>query len=204
MDVEWTVGQVPMWDGVGKDVIVRYSSGLDSGDVFYTDSNGREMLRRVRNARPTWAWQATEAVAGNYYPLTAAAAVRDAAGTEFAVLIDRAQGTQHHNRCYLCLPGALFLHCLRCLCGVCGRHQPHRSVEWLCRAPPGGSSLASGALEVMLHRTSARDDNRGVAEAVQEDECGCRPSQTQYVCSRAMLQCLIEPTTTGVMRAAPG
>lgn len=82
-----------MWDGVGKDVVVRYITGLDSGDVFYTDSNGREMLQRVRNARPTWAWEATEPVAGNYYPLTAAAAVRDAvSGTEFAVLVDRAQG----------------------------------------------------------------------------------------------------------------
>lgn len=93
VEVEWTIGQVPMWDGIGKDVVVRYTTGLDSEDVFYTDSNGREMLRRVRNERPTWKWDATEPVAGNYYPLTAAAAIKDAGtGAEFAVLVDRAQG----------------------------------------------------------------------------------------------------------------
>ena len=43
-----------------------------AGSTFYTDSNGREMLKRVRDKRPTWDLQVQEPIAGNYYPLTAA------------------------------------------------------------------------------------------------------------------------------------
>jgi len=38
--------------------------------AIWTDSNGREMLRRVRDHRPSWELQVTEPVAGNYYPIT--------------------------------------------------------------------------------------------------------------------------------------
>ena len=51
---------------------VRYESNLSSGEVFYTDANGREMQRRVRNYRPSWPLQVNEPVSGNYYPLTSA------------------------------------------------------------------------------------------------------------------------------------
>ena len=50
---------------------VRYESNVSSKDTFYTDSNGREMLKRVRDYRPTWKLNVTEPVSGNYYPLTA-------------------------------------------------------------------------------------------------------------------------------------
>ncbi len=45
---------------------------MTSGDEFYTDSNGREMLKRKVNFRPTWNLDVKQPVAGNYYPLTAA------------------------------------------------------------------------------------------------------------------------------------
>lgn len=51
---------------------IRYESNVSSGEDFYTDSNGREMLKRTRNYRPTWNLEVKEPVAGNYYPLTAA------------------------------------------------------------------------------------------------------------------------------------
>ncbi len=34
-------------------------------DTFYTDSNGREMQKRVINYRPTWPLEVFEPVAGN-------------------------------------------------------------------------------------------------------------------------------------------
>src|SRR6218665_2836408 len=33
--------------GVGKEVISRFSSNLSNNKTFYTDSNGREILKRV-------------------------------------------------------------------------------------------------------------------------------------------------------------
>ena len=50
---------------------VSYESNITSRDTFYTDSNGREMLKRVRDYRPTWKLEVNEPVSGNYYPLTA-------------------------------------------------------------------------------------------------------------------------------------
>ena len=55
VEFEWTVGPVPVKDGHGKDVLSRFSSSVDSGKLFFTDSNGLEYLPRTRNARPTWA-----------------------------------------------------------------------------------------------------------------------------------------------------
>lgn len=34
-------------DGMGKEVITKYSTGLQTNGVFYTDANGREILKRV-------------------------------------------------------------------------------------------------------------------------------------------------------------
>ena len=51
---------------------MRYESNVSSRDIFYTDSNGREMIKRVRDFRPSWKLDVTEPVSGNYYPLTAA------------------------------------------------------------------------------------------------------------------------------------
>lgn len=32
---------------MGKEVITKYSTGLQTNGVFYTDANGREILKRV-------------------------------------------------------------------------------------------------------------------------------------------------------------
>jgi hypothetical protein len=65
---------------MGKEVIVRLSTGLASRGVIYTDSNGRDMQRRLRNFRPSWSLNASEAAgfeasAGNYYPMNAVATI---------------------------------------------------------------------------------------------------------------------------------
>jgi hypothetical protein len=46
VEIEWTVGPVPIDDAVGKEVVTRFNTPIDSGDTFFTDSNGREFLER--------------------------------------------------------------------------------------------------------------------------------------------------------------
>lgn len=80
-------------DKIGKEIITKYSSNLKSDGRFYTDSNGREMLKRMRNYRPTWDLQLHEPVSGNYYPVTSKIAIKDLwKQLKLSVLTDRAQG----------------------------------------------------------------------------------------------------------------
>jgi len=72
-------------------------SNWETQDTFYTDSNGRETLKRVKNYRPTWEFDPQyEPIAGNYYPITTSISLRNfatgAENQEFAVVTDRAQG----------------------------------------------------------------------------------------------------------------
>ena len=124
VELEYTVGPIPFKDHLGKEVISRFTTPLASEKVFYTDANGREMQRRVRDYRPTWTLNNTEPVAGNYYPVNSRIFLRDEKkGIQFTVLNDRSQG---------------------------------------------GSSLADGSLELMVHRRLQHDDRRGVGEALNE------------------------------------
>ena len=100
LEVEWTVGPIPIdtpWlPGdiyPGKEVVFRYSTGLKSAGTFYTDSNGREMVKRQRNARgPSYPKLVeNEPIAANYYPVTGMIAVQDSEN-QLAVLTDVAQG----------------------------------------------------------------------------------------------------------------
>lgn len=93
MEFEWTVGPLPMHDGRGREVALRFSSDLDSGDQFWTDANGRAMVQRQVNHRPSWRLNVTEPVAGNYYPVTSAIYIQDERA-QLAVLTDRGQGKE--------------------------------------------------------------------------------------------------------------
>ena len=69
VEVEWTVGPIPIDDNVGKEIILRYDTDIQSQSKFYTDANGREVLQRIRDYRPTWNYTVAEPVSGNYYPI---------------------------------------------------------------------------------------------------------------------------------------
>ena len=90
---EYTVGGIPLDDGKGKEVIVTYSAPAwsEQAGVLYTDSNGREFQRRVKDFRQTWTLNVTDPVAGNYYPLNAAAYLNSSQGF-FSLVTDRSQG----------------------------------------------------------------------------------------------------------------
>lgn len=149
VEVEWTAGPIPVdtpwlsateihhgkdrhrFDKWGKEVIVKYKSGLETSGTFFTDANGREMVKRQYNARgPSYpTLEVNEPVAGNYYPVNTMIAVQDKAkGAEFVVVTDVTQG---------------------------------------------GASLASGEVELMVHRRLQADDSRGVQEPLNETMCGC-------------------------------
>lgn len=91
VEIEYTVGPVPISFGRGKEIATQFWTPIKSDGVFYTDSNGREFLQRKRNHRPSWNLTVYEPVAGNYYPVNAAMYMEDA-NASFAVLVDRSQG----------------------------------------------------------------------------------------------------------------
>jgi len=91
VEFEWMVGAIPVDDKIGKEVITRFLTDITSNGTFYTDSNGREMIKRIRDYRETWNLRLDEKIAGNYYPVTTKIAIEDAK-LRMAVLTDRAQG----------------------------------------------------------------------------------------------------------------
>ncbi|XP_053319845.1 lysosomal alpha-mannosidase [Spea bombifrons] len=91
VELEWTVGPIPMGDRWGKEVISRFDSQLKTEGVFYTDANGRQIMKRTRDGRETWKFQQTEPVAGNYYPVNSRIYIQDEKA-QLTVLTDRSQG----------------------------------------------------------------------------------------------------------------
>lgn len=91
VEIEYTIGPIPIDDGRGKEVVTRYLTPIQSKGMFVTDSNGREFLKRKRDIRPTWNLTVHQPVAGNFYPVNAAIYVEDS-NASLAVLVDRSQG----------------------------------------------------------------------------------------------------------------
>ena len=112
-EFEWTVGPVSMDGGISREVVTRYTTDVQSGGNFYTDSNGREFLRRRYNARESFNWTVVSPIAANYYPITTAIGLNDSASALY-VLVDRAEGGSSQ------LDGSLELMLHRRILYVCG------------------------------------------------------------------------------------
>lgn len=92
LELQYVVGPIPVDDGVGKEIVVRYTSEqLKNNGVFYTDSNGREFIKREIGKRGTWDLVDYQPIAGNYYPVNTATYIHDNL-TSLTVLSDRTQG----------------------------------------------------------------------------------------------------------------
>jgi alpha-mannosidase len=91
VEIEYTVGPLPIEEGRGKEVVSRFLTSIQNNGTFYTDSNGREFLRRQRDYRPTWPLEVNEPIAGNYYPVNAAIYLEDQ-DASFSILTDRTRG----------------------------------------------------------------------------------------------------------------
>lgn len=79
------MGPVAIDDNLGKEVIIRYDTDIQSARTFYTDSNGREVLERIRDYRPTWNYTVSEPVSGNYYPVVSRIWIKDST-RQFTIL----------------------------------------------------------------------------------------------------------------------
>lgn len=90
-EVEFIVGPIPIDDGVGKEIATEIKTTLASSKTFYTDSNGRDFIERVRDYRKDWDLEVNQPVAGNYYPINLGIYLKDKS-KEFSVLVDRSVG----------------------------------------------------------------------------------------------------------------
>ncbi|KAJ3682593.1 hypothetical protein LUZ60_015166 [Juncus effusus] len=90
-EVEFTIGPIPIEDKIGKEVISRFITNMNTNKTFYTDSNGRDFLKRVRDYREDWDLKVTQPIAGNYYPVNLGVHIVDEK-YELSILVDRAIG----------------------------------------------------------------------------------------------------------------
>jgi len=90
IEVEWTVGPIPFKDDLGKEIVSIWRTDIATDQTFYTDSNGRDMQKRVINHRPTWKLDVTDPVSGNFYPVNHAISLRDAT-RHLSIMTDRSE-----------------------------------------------------------------------------------------------------------------
>jgi lysosomal alpha-mannosidase len=93
IEFDFVVGPIPVDDKIGKEIISRWETNLTTNGLFYTDANGRQLLERKRDFRPTWKLTVNEEIAGNYYPVNSRIAIKDVKqDIQMTVLNDRSQG----------------------------------------------------------------------------------------------------------------
>ena len=68
-----------------------------TGDVFWTDANGMELVKRTRYKRNGFVAAELEhdtanPIGGNYYPITSSAAIVDETESQLIIVTDRGQG----------------------------------------------------------------------------------------------------------------
>ena len=98
LESEWLVGPIPIHDRIAKEVITQYNTHIPNQDTFYTDSNGRQILQRVKDYRPTWDFVSSEPVSQNYYPINSRIYIKDEySKSQVTVLNDRSQGGTSMN-----------------------------------------------------------------------------------------------------------
>lgn len=64
---------------------------METKSTFYTDSNGREMLERIRYYRPTYNVSFEEPIAMNYHPIPTRIFMKDDT-KQISVVTDRSEG----------------------------------------------------------------------------------------------------------------
>ncbi|KAJ0111521.1 hypothetical protein Patl1_01315 [Pistacia atlantica] len=82
-EFEFTIGPIPMDDGIGKEVVTQIKATIQNKKKFYTDSSGRDFIERIRDYRKDWKLEVNQPIAGNYYPIMI---------QKLSVLVDRSVG----------------------------------------------------------------------------------------------------------------
>uniref|UniRef100_A0A7N0UN86 Alpha-mannosidase n=1 Tax=Kalanchoe fedtschenkoi TaxID=63787 RepID=A0A7N0UN86_KALFE len=91
VEVEFIVGPIPIDDGIGKEVVTKISMEMQTNKTFYTDSSGRDFIKRIRDYRTDWNLDVNQPIAGNYYPINLGIYMEDKEH-ELSILVDRALG----------------------------------------------------------------------------------------------------------------
>lgn len=98
IEIEYTLGPIDVSDFIGKEIVLKFKTDLKSDSEFFTDANGREILRRRRQKENTWDQKLEEPVSGNYYPVNSRVFIQDKfSDSQFTVLTDRSQGASSLN-----------------------------------------------------------------------------------------------------------
>jgi hypothetical protein len=91
VDVQHTITPIDISDGIGKELVTKYTTPMATREYFYTDANGLEIQQRRRNFRPTWPFQNTEPAAGNYFPVNSVIYLSDNQH-QLTLVTDRSHG----------------------------------------------------------------------------------------------------------------
>jgi len=92
VEFEWLVGPISVDDNLGREIVTNFKSQISSKGVFYTDSNGRELMKREKNKREDFVSDLSlQPVSGNFYPVTSRIALQDES-KRLVLLTDRSQG----------------------------------------------------------------------------------------------------------------
>ncbi|XP_052745994.1 uncharacterized protein LOC112048803 [Bicyclus anynana] len=93
IEIDWVIGPIPVEDNRGKEVFIRYTTDLENEGTFYTDANGRQMMKRIRHMRATYEPYNLDPIAGNFYPVTSRIYIEDIKkNLRLSIFNDRAQG----------------------------------------------------------------------------------------------------------------
>lgn len=108
IEFHWLVGPIPIQSDInnmnmqanfnpvtdnGREIISLYETDMKTNGTFFTDSNGRETIRRIRDHRSDYRLFTTEHTASNYYPITSWIFIRDYdRNLQLSILPDRPQG----------------------------------------------------------------------------------------------------------------
>ncbi|KAM3955163.1 lysosomal alpha-mannosidase isoform 2-T2 [Aphomia sociella] len=96
LDHIYVIGPIPVDDDIGKEYVSRCTTNIDKTLGFYTDSNGRQVIKRKLNKRPQWNLTLVEPIAGNYYPITNLIAIEND-DVRMSITPDRSQGATSLN-----------------------------------------------------------------------------------------------------------
>nr|CAD2164236.1 unnamed protein product [Meloidogyne enterolobii] len=93
IEFQWKIGPLPKNKTLLEsiEVITKYTiEGFKSSQVFWTDANGRQMIKRKRND-PERFYEGSEPAAGNYFPVNSRIWIEDSSD-RMTILTDRSQG----------------------------------------------------------------------------------------------------------------
>ena len=109
IEFHWLVGPIPIQSDLnnpnfqsgaynpisdnGREIVSLYETDMRTNGTFFTDSNGRETIRRLRDHRSDYRLFTSEHTASNYYPITSWIFIRDyERNLQLSILPDRPQG----------------------------------------------------------------------------------------------------------------